>query len=75
MGSGAIKTRLRPDWDWQHTTFRLDGDAIYWKHAEKERPWQQIHQNEMPEWFSGFAAKALSRMDERAAKAQSGPRD
>lgn len=80
LGSGSIRTRLRPDSDWQLATFRIVGESIYWTHAEKEWPWQQIPQDELPAWFAGFASKAWNRMDERAAKAkqkeaESGPRE
>lgn len=70
LGAGCVRTRLRPDSDWYHTTFMVEGEILCWTHEGKEWPWEKISRDELPEWFSEFAAKALRRMDERTTKAK-----
>ena len=70
LGAGSIRTRLRPDSNWQNTTVRLQDKTIYWTHVGKEWPWELISEDDLPDWFSAFEAKAQSRMDERATQAK-----
>jgi hypothetical protein len=67
VGPGHIRTRLRPEYEWQDDFYRIEQDKAFWSHRipnTEQHPWTLILPVDLPDWFEAFQFKAQKRMNE-----------